>query len=93
MPETELIWSELTLDLADLTIGEMAAIETASGQDFMRLLTAGKASRRLIALYLRELRSSEPRRSWSELSNLRPLGNGSLGSPSRPAGRRASASD
>jgi hypothetical protein len=91
--DPELDWSSLTIDLNEITIGEMAAIEAASGQDFMKLLTAGKASRRLIALYLRECKSSGPRRSWSELSNLRPLAGGSLGSPSRLAGRRASASD
>jgi hypothetical protein len=85
-------WATLTLDLEAVTIGEMAAIEAASGRDFLRLLSAGAASRRLIALYLIELRHSEPRRSWSELSSLRPLGSGSLTSPSRRDGRRASVS-
>lgn len=85
-------WAALTIELETVTIGEMAAIEAASGRDFLRLLSSGAATRRLIALYLIELRHSEPRRSWSELSSLRPLANGPSTSPSRPAGRRASVS-
>ena len=64
---TELV----TLDLDSLTLGEMAAVEIAAGQDFIQLLSAGRATRRLIALYVNEYRASETPRSWQELSALR----------------------
>lgn len=80
----------LTLDLGSITLGEMAAIEYASGRSFDRLLT-GAVSRRLIALYLREWRSSGVEPSWSEISSLRPLASGSSTSPSEPDGPPVSA--
>lgn len=83
---------ELTLDLGSVTLGEMAAIELASGQDFSRLL-GRQTGRRLIALYLREWRSSGLEPSWLELSNLRPLASGSSTSASSPAGRPPTSSD
>lgn len=75
----------LTLDLPSVTLGEMAAIEMASGTDFTKLLRSA-AGRRLIALYLRESRSSGVAPSWSSLSSLRPLDNGSLTSSPAPDG-------
>lgn len=62
-------------DLASLTLGEMAAVELASGQDFQRLLRAGSASRMLVVAYVRALRSpsSGSTPDWSEVSSHRPL--------------------
>lgn len=61
------------LDIATLTLGEMSAVELASGKSFGRLITAGSATRRLVGLYIRELRaprspSDGPMPSWSDLS-------------------------
>jgi len=64
--------STLTLDLTTITLGEMAAVEIASKRDFTTLLK-GQVGRRLIALYLREWRSSGVEPSWSEISSHRPL--------------------
>ena len=86
MDLTEL--STLTLDLATVTLGEMAALEMASGRDFGALLK-GQVSRRLIALYLREWRSSGVEPSWSSIASLRPLDSGSSTSVSPSAGRPA----
>lgn len=83
---------ELTLDLGTITLGEMDAIERASGQEFGRLL-ARSMGRRLVALYLREWRSSGREPSWAELSNLRPLGSGSSVSASSSAGPRPTSND
>lgn len=83
----------VVLDLTSITLGEMAAMEEQSGRDFTALLKSGTATRRLMALWLSESRSSEKPRSWRELSNLRPLGEPSSPSPSEPAGRRSRASD
>ena len=59
------------LDVATLTLGEMAAVEADSGRDFARMLTAGNATRKLLALWVHEHRNSETPRSWQELSELR----------------------
>ena len=61
------------LDIATLTLGEMSAVELASGRSFDKLITAGSATRRLLGLYIRELRrprspSDGPMPSWSDLS-------------------------
>jgi hypothetical protein len=79
----------LELDLSQITLGEMSAIELASGHDFVKLLKGGATSRRLIALYLREWRSSGREPSWSEISGLRPLAAGSSSSPSSSDGPSA----
>jgi len=77
-PNTDTIaWEDIpTLDIDTLTLGEMAAAELASGESFDALIAAGRATRRLLALYVAELRrpstNSAPRRSWSDLANLRP---------------------
>lgn len=62
-----------TLDLASLTLGEMAEVELQSGRSFEKLLTSGNATRRLLALWVVESRSSAHPRSWRALSSLRPL--------------------
>lgn len=78
----------ITLDIRTLTLGELAEIERQSGRDATALLVAGRATRRLVALFVHELRSSEKPRSWQELANLRLLDGQSSMSPPSPAGRR-----
>jgi hypothetical protein len=84
-----------TLDLTTLTLGEMAAVEAESGRSFDALLRAGNATKRLLALWVAEHRlpSSGPRRSWQELSNLRPLASSSSPLQSTPAGRPSPSRD
>jgi hypothetical protein len=67
----------LELDIDSLTLGELALLEREAGQSWATLFSAGPASRRLLALWLHELRmerdprstSYAPRPSWRELSN------------------------
>ena len=64
----------LELDVDTLTIGELCQLEMESGQTFGALFSAGPASRRLLAMWLTELRaqrspSSGPRPSWRDLAN------------------------
>lgn len=67
----------LELDVDSLTIGELSALERESGETFATLFAAGPASRRLLALWLHELRmdrdprspSYAPRPSWRDLAN------------------------
>ncbi len=63
-----------TLDIGTLTLGEMATLEEQSGRSMDKLLTAGSATRRLLALWVAESRSSAKPRSWHELSALRVFG-------------------
>lgn len=86
---------ELTLDIRSLTLGEIAACELASGQRIGKLL-AGSATLTLLALYVREIRTSpngKPERSWSDLSNLPGLAVLSSISPSRSDGPSETSSD
>lgn len=87
IPEIDV--TTLTIDLNEITLGEMAAIEAAAGQDFLTVFGQGRASRRMIALFLREYRSSGSAPSWRELGNLRPRGAGSSTSVSPSAGTPA----
>jgi hypothetical protein len=64
----------LTLDVNTLTLGEMAQMEAESGQPFAQLLATamrGGATRRLLALWVHEHRSSAQPRSWRQLGDLR----------------------
>lgn len=79
----------VTLDLDSLTLGEMAEVEQAAGgKDILVLLSAGRATQRLIALYINELRTSETPRSWQELSALRSQDAPSSTLLASPVGRR-----
>lgn len=60
----------VTLDISTLTLGEMSKVELASGQSFERLIR-GRATMRLVAMFIHELRTSAAPRSWQELSSLR----------------------
>jgi hypothetical protein len=75
------------LDLRSVTLGEMAACELASGQDFDRLMQTNVAQK-LTWLYIEALRSTNSGRppSWSELANRRPRGRRSSASLSSPDG-------
>ena len=60
----------LTFDLDSLTLGELAAAETASGLDTSDLL--GKSAHRLLlAVFVQRLRSSGSAPNWQELGNLK----------------------
>jgi hypothetical protein len=74
----------LTLDVNTLTLGEMSQLEVESGQPFAQLLgTAlrGGATRRLLALWVHEHRSSAKPRSWRQLGDLRVSVSSSSESP------------
>lgn len=76
---------EITIDITTLTLGEAAAAEVASGLTIQQL-AKGRATLKLLALFVHELRHSERPRSWSDLSNLRLLDGSSSTSPSPGAG-------
>jgi len=77
--------TEVTLNLSTLTLGEAAQAEIESGLTLQQMIRSS-AARKILALYVLELRSSGDRRSWSELSSLRLLDGLSSTSPSAPAG-------
>jgi hypothetical protein len=72
-----------TLDITTLTLGEMAAAELETGRSFQDLLK-GRATQRLLALWLDERRNSARPRSWRELGDLRPYVGSSSTSDSTP---------
>lgn len=87
---------EVTLDVETLTLGELSRLEIESGSDVFTLLRAGKASRRLLILWLTDYRRSTPsvpRRSWRELSSLPALAALSSTSPSPSDGDSTTSSD
>ena len=64
----------LDLDVDSLTIGELSLLEREAGQTFGDLFQAGPASRRLLAIWLHEVRtprspSSGPRPTFAECAN------------------------
>ena len=61
---------EISLDVNTLTLGELAAAETASGLDSSVLLSRS-AHRLLLAVFVHRLRTSGRPPSWQELGNLR----------------------
>jgi hypothetical protein len=82
---SELDGMRLTLDVNTLTLGEMAAIESESGQPFAQVLATairGGATRRLLALWVHERRTSARPRSWRQLGDLRISVSSSSESPS-----------
>jgi hypothetical protein len=81
-----------TLELSSLTLGEMAAVEQASGRSFADILRAGPATQRLMAAYVLLSRHSGRPPSWSELAGLRPFDRKSSPSRSRRAGRSETSS-
>ena len=76
MAETEtetapsLLMTIPALDIATLTLGEMSEAEAQSGRSFDGLLR-GRATRKLLALFIHEQRTSGKPRSWQELSDLK----------------------
>jgi len=78
--------STVTLDVDTLTLTEMSEAEVQSGMDFLAILSAGAATRRLLALWVQERRSSERPRTWRELGSLRPSDALRSISPSSPDG-------
>ena len=76
----------ITLDVSTLTLGEMSEAEIQSGRSFEKLL-GGRATRRLLALWVHEQRTSAQPRNWRDLSNLRLSDVPSSTSPSSSDGR------
>jgi len=74
----------IDFDLDTLTLGELSAAETASGQDASVLLTR-TGHRRLLAVFVQRLRNSGVTPNWQELESLRVLDVQSSTSPSSPA--------
>jgi hypothetical protein len=63
-------WPEdVTLDLSTLTLGEMSECEMQSGRSFDQLMK-GKATQRMVALFVHGLRHFAPTPSWSDVANL-----------------------
>jgi hypothetical protein len=85
-------YAEVTFSLPTLTLGEAAAAEAATGQSIQALLRA-PSSRRILAMFVHELRSSATPRSWHELSSLRLLDVTSSILQSRSAGASETSSD
>lgn len=83
---------EIALDIESLTLGELTAIERASGQDAVQLIQ-GRAGRRLVGLFIFLLRRDGRAPSWPRLANLRLTELPRSGSPSRPAGPSGTSSD
>ena len=71
----------ITLDISTLTLGEAAAAEVASGYTIQQL-ARGRATLKILALFVHEYRHSERPRSWSELASLRLLDSSPSTSPS-----------
>lgn len=64
--------ADITFDIETLTLGELAAAETASGLDSSILLSR-TGHRLLLGVFVHRLRSSGKPPSWQELGNLRVL--------------------
>jgi hypothetical protein len=62
--------NEITLDVDTLTLGEMMAVEDASGKDITQLLSR-TTGRRMLALFVHQLRNSDSLPRWSELGRLK----------------------
>lgn len=62
----------VTLDVSTVTLGEWVEAELASGLTMQQLLKS-HAARKLLVMFVHELRHSANRRSWNELCSLRLL--------------------
>lgn len=61
---------EITLDWDTVTLGEMWAMEAASGKDYQSLI-AGRMGQKMCALFLHVYRRSGRAPSWSEIGSRR----------------------
>lgn len=77
----------VTVDVSTLTLGEAAKAEIASGLSLQEILRSSMA-RKILAMFVHELRTSEQPRSWSDLSSLRLLDASRSTSPSDSTGTR-----
>jgi len=82
----------IEFDLDTLTLGELSAAETASGQDASVLLTR-TGHRRLLTVFVQRLRNSGEVPNWHELESLRVLDVQSSTLPSSPGKRSPKSSD
>ncbi len=83
---------QITIDPDSLTLGELAAAETASGLDISVLLSRS-AHRLMLMVFVHRLRSSGKPPTWSELGSLRLHDAPSLTSVSRPDSHGATSQD
>lgn len=65
-------WREVTLDVATLTLGEAAEAERQSGLTIQQI-AKGRATLKLLAMFVHGLRHSAKPPSWQELGSLRFL--------------------
>jgi len=70
--ETLVRETSFSFDMETLTLGELAAVERASGLS-ATVLMKGAVSKMLVALYVHRLRNSDEPPSWRELESLRVL--------------------
>lgn len=82
---------DVTLDIGTITLGEAAEAERQSGMTIGEL-AKGRATLRLLALFVHGLRTSAVPPSWSDLSTLRLLDVSPSTSPSPQADPSASSS-
>ena len=64
--------SEITFDLSTLTLGEAAEAERQSGWSIGEIVKS-RTALRILGVFVDGLRTSERKRSWSEVSSLRIL--------------------
>lgn len=81
---------EVKLDISTLTLGEAAAAEIASGYTIQQL-AKGRATLRLLAMFVHILRHYGVTPNWSDLSSLRLLDGSSSTTPDT-AGERSETS-
>jgi hypothetical protein len=86
--------SAIRFDVTSLTLGEMMAAEEASGKPIEKLLSSGRGTLRLLAVFVHQYRNSGSVPSWSELAGLRLSDSLPSTSPSRDStGVPSSSSD
>lgn len=90
IPLEDLAEAMRTLDLGAVTLGDMHRLEVESGLSFDELLSTGRTTRRLVALWLWERKRSRTPRSWRDLSSLRMPVVPRSTSPDVPAGHQTS---
>lgn len=83
---------DVRLDVSTLTLGEAAEAERQSGMTIAEI-AHGRASLKLLAMFVHELRTSAAPRNWSELSSLRFLDVSRSVSPSASASASTTPSD
>jgi len=63
--------SSIRFDVSTLTLGEMMAAEEASGKPIEKLLSQGRGTLRLLAVFVHQYRNSGKPPNWNSLADLR----------------------